>query len=103
MEIDDDDAVGPWTLTAEDHALVMAKNVANRLGFALLLLFHREYGRFPRKPAEIGAKAVERLARQLGVEPKGNDGYDTTGRTWKRHRAEIRKLLGFREATRRRR
>jgi len=99
MELDDDDAVGPWTLTAEDHALVMAKNGANRLGFALLLLFHRAHGRFPRQPVEISARAVKRVARQLGVEPNGNEGYDTTNRTWKRHRAEIRKLLGFREAS----
>jgi Domain of unknown function (DUF4158) len=40
-----------------------------------------------------------RVARQLGVEPAHHGEYDTTGRTWKHHRAEIRTLLGFREAT----
>ena len=99
MGLDNADIVAPWTLTAEDQALVMAKNVANRLGFALLFLFHRAHGRFPKTPTEIGAKAVARVAQQLGVKPSDDDAYDATSRTWKRHRAEIRMLLGFREAT----
>ena len=36
MELDDGDIAEPWTLMAADYALVMAKNGANRLGFALL-------------------------------------------------------------------
>ena len=98
MGLDNED-VAPWTLTAADHALVMAKNVANRLGFALLFLFHRTHGQFPKTPTEIGAKAVERVAQQLCVKPSVDDAYVATSRTWKRHRAEIRMLLGFREAT----
>ena len=98
MGLNDED-VAPWTLTAADHALVMAKNVANRLGFALLFLFHRAHGRFPKTSTEIGAKAVARVAQQLGVKPSDDHEYDATSRTWKRHRAEIRMLLGFREAT----
>ena len=99
MGLDNADIVAPWTLTAEDQALVMAKNIANRLGFALLFLFHRAHGRFPKAPTEIGAKAVAWVAQQLGVKPSDDDAYDATSRTWKRHRAEIRLLLGFREAT----
>ena len=99
MGLDNANIVAPWTLTAEDQALVMAKNIANRLGFALLFLFHRAHGRFPKAPTEIGAKAVAWVAQQLGVKPSDDDAYDATSRTWKRHRAEIRLLLGFREAT----
>ena len=99
MELDDGDIADPWTLTAADQALVSAKKSANRLGFALLLLFYRARGQFPKKPAEIEAGSVARVARQLGVEPNDHDGYDRTSRTWKRHRAEIRALAGFREAT----
>ena len=98
MGLVDADIVAPWTLTVEDQALVMAKNVANRLGFALLILFHRSHGRFPKTPTEIDSKAVARVAQQLGVKP-GDGAYDATSRTWKRHRAEIRLLLGFRETT----
>lgn len=96
---DDGNAIEAWMLTPQDHALVMTKNGANRLGFAVLLLFHRTHGRFPRKPIEIGEATIVRVARQLGVESADHDWYDTTSRTWKRHRAEIRAWLGFREAT----
>ena len=65
----------------------------------MLFLFHRAHGRFPKAPTEIGAKAVAWVAQQLGVKPSDDDAYDATSRTWKRHRAEIRLLLGFREAT----
>jgi hypothetical protein len=99
MALDDDGAADPWRLTAEDRAVVNTKSVANRLWFALLLLFHRANGRFPEAPAEIGASAVKRVAQQVGVEANDNDQRNTASRTWKRHRAEIRKLLGFRETT----
>ena len=99
MELDEDDIVNSWTLIAADHVLVMTKNSANRLGFALLLLVYRAHGQFPKKPTEIESGSVARVARQLGVAANSHDGYDTASRTWKRHRAEIRALLGFREAT----
>ena len=42
---------GDWRLTPADHALVGAKSRANRLGFAVMLLFFRERGRFPQARA----------------------------------------------------
>jgi TnpA family transposase len=77
----------------------MTKNSANRLGFAVLLLFYRTHGRFPKNPTEIDEATVARVARQLGTEPDDHGSYDTISRTSKRHRAEIRALVGFREAT----
>ena len=44
---DERDIPEGWTLTPADLTLVMAKGRANRLGFAVLLLFFREHGRFP--------------------------------------------------------
>jgi TnpA family transposase len=67
--------------------------------FALLLLFYRGHGRFPKRPGEIEAAVVENVAQQLSIESHLDERYDTTGRTWKRHRAEIRARFGFREAT----
>jgi TnpA family transposase len=96
---DDGHAAEALMLTPPDQALVVTKNSANRLGFAVLLLFYRTHGRFPKKPADVDEGIVEQVARQLGVELDDHPWYDTTGRTWKRHRAEIRALLGFREAT----
>jgi hypothetical protein len=79
-----------WVLTPADHALVSEKSRANRLMFALLLLFYRGHGRFPKRPGEIEAAVVENVAQQLSIESHLDERYDTTGRTWKRHRAEIR-------------
>ena len=42
-----------WTLTPDDQALVMNKHRANRLGFAILLTFFRDRGRFPRHESEV--------------------------------------------------
>ena len=92
-------AAEAWVLTSADQTLVMTKNGANRLGFAVLLLFYRANGRFPKEPIEIDEETVARVARQLGAELNDHDWCDTTNRTWKRHRAEIRAWLGFREAT----
>ena len=36
-----------WILTPAEHALIMGKNLPNRLGFAVLRLFFRGRGRFP--------------------------------------------------------
>ena len=77
----------------------MAKSRANRLGFALLLLFYRIQGRFPNTSKEIEPSVVDLVARQLGIADTSRDDFDTASRTWKRHRAEIRASFGFREST----
>src|SRR5512135_2913363 len=99
MGFDGGGSVALWMLTPADHVLVSEKSRANRLMFALLLLFYRAHGRFPKRPGEIDAAAVESVAQQLGIESHLDERYDTTSRTWKRHRAEIRARFGFREAT----
>ncbi len=96
---DERDIPEGWTLTPADLTLVMAKGRANRLGFAILLLFYRDHGRFPAASTEIEPQAVDRVARQIGMGATPHDGLDLAARTWKRHRAEIRSLFGYREAT----
>lgn len=88
-----------WHLTPAEYELVMAKRRASRLGFALLLTFFREWGRFPRDEAEVDSQSVHALSQQLGA-PIPNDGEGLlAGRTAERLRAEIREHFGFREAT----
>ncbi len=99
MEVAGTNVADRWILTPEDQVLVLAKSRANRLGFALLLLFYRTQGRFPNTSAEIDPGAADLVARQLGIVLTSYDGFDTATRTWKRHRAEIRALFGFREST----
>jgi hypothetical protein len=99
VNVDDGTGAGPWLLTADDHALVREKSRTNRLAFAVLLLFHRSHGRFPKRPTEIDAATVEHVAQQLSIEANLDLRHPATDRTWKRHRAEIRTRLGYREPT----
>lgn len=88
-----------WLLTRAERELVMTKNRANRLGFAILLTFFRERGRFPRDESEVEAHGLAALSKQLNV-PMSIDGEAfLTGRTAERLRAEIRVRFGFREVT----
>jgi hypothetical protein len=91
MGLNDETREGVPLLTPADYALVMAKNAANRLGFALLLVLHPEHGRFPPSLAKIDYGLRAQVAGQLGQEPTCADRYDPLQRTWKRARAEIRK------------
>ena len=56
-------------------------------------------GRFPKSVREVPKAVVDHLAQQLDMTPAIWREYDWQGRAIKYHRAEIRKLLGFREAT----
>jgi Domain of unknown function (DUF4158) len=89
-----------WCLTPADHVLIAAKSRANRLRFAIMLLFFRERGRFPRSADEIDAETMMALTSALDVSlPTGALVFDGADRTLERQRAEIRLLFGFREAT----
>ena len=88
-----------WALAPTERELVMTKSRANRLGFAILLTFFRERGRFPRDEAEVETQGIAALSKQLDV-PTPIDGEAfLSGRTAERLRAEIRVRFGFREAT----
>jgi TnpA family transposase len=88
-----------WALTPADELIIAAKSRTNRLSFALLLLFFRAHGRFPRTQDDIEADMIVAVARQLGVGPVSAEPPAISGRTIERHRAEIRTLLGFRKVT----
>lgn len=95
----DNSTEDPWALTPAEYALVMTKNRGNRLGFALLLTFFRERGRFPREQAEVAPDGIAALNQQLDLSAPKYDEALLTGRTAERWRAEIRIRFGFREAT----
>ncbi len=79
--------------------LVAGKRGATKLGFALLLRFYTERGRFPRGRGEIPDAAVDYVARQVAVGATEIAFYEWSGRTIEFHRAQIRKALGFREGS----
>nr|WP_242606617.1 Tn3 family transposase [Protofrankia symbiont of Coriaria ruscifolia] len=97
--LDLDELVEHWTLLDDERDLIAGKRGPTRLGFAVLLKFFTQLGRFPRGRSELPDEAVEYVARQVGVEPGDMGFYEWTGRTIKYHRAQIREHLGFRECS----
>jgi TnpA family transposase len=88
-----------WTLLPDERRLVDSKRGPSRLGFAVLLKFFQNEGRFPERPQEVPRAVLEHLAGQVGVPPERWGAYEWSGRTIKYHRAEVRSRLGFRKAT----
>ena len=62
---------GGWHLAPADHALVAAKSRVNRLRFAVMLLFFRDRGRFPRGADILDPEAMARLASASTASPQG--------------------------------
>lgn len=94
-----DELVEHFTLLPDEVALLRNKFGATRLGFALLLKFFVRAGRFPSGRSELGDQVVEFVAGQVGVPASELGFYDWSGRTIKAHRAEVRRVLGFRECS----
>src|SRR5207302_10804031 len=93
-----EDLVEHWTLDVEDRTLLGNKTGATRLGFAALLKFFRQEGRFPQHKNEIPGMVLPFLATQVSVAPEAYLQYAWQGRTIEYHRAQIREALGFRES-----
>ena len=94
-----EELVEHWTLLPDELALLVNKSNHNRLGFALLLKFFQLEARFPYYQHEVPQVVISQVAKQLGVIAEIYLKYDWNGRTIKRHRAQIRNIFGFREAT----
>jgi hypothetical protein len=73
MPDDPGSAEDRWLLSPAEQALVATKDRANRLGFAILLTFFRERGRFPRDETEVAAQGIAALSEQLDA-PTSVDG-----------------------------
>ncbi|HET7735916.1 MAG TPA: DUF4158 domain-containing protein [Nocardioidaceae bacterium] len=62
-----DELVEHWTLLGDERELVAGKRGPTRLGFALLLKFYVQHGRFPRGRSELPDAAVRFVADQVKV------------------------------------
>ncbi|MBA2396328.1 MAG: DUF4158 domain-containing protein [Ktedonobacteraceae bacterium] len=71
----------------------------NLLGFAILLKYFQQEGRFPSQKQDIPSILIVHLAQQLSVVPEKIIPYDWDGRTIKAHLAAIRAFLNVHEAT----
>ncbi len=62
-----EELVEHWTLDVEDRVLLSNKTGATRLGFAVLLKFFQQEGRFPQHKNEVPGIVITFLATQVGV------------------------------------
>ncbi|GAQ50287.1 hypothetical protein a10_00064 [Streptomyces acidiscabies] len=95
--LDLEELVEHWTLPKDEQALASGKRGVTRLGFAVLLKFCTQYGRFPRNRAELPGEAVEFVARQVQVPASVLESYDWTSRTVEYHRAQVREHVAHKE------
>ncbi len=94
-----DELVERWTVLEDDQKLIAGKRGPTRLGFALLLKFFTQYGRFPEGRSELPDEPVEWVARQVKVPASDLGFYEWSSSTTKYHRAQIRRHFGFRECS----
>ncbi|MEZ7124756.1 Tn3 family transposase [Nonomuraea sp. AD125B] len=94
-----DDLVEHWTILDEERDLIAEKRDATRLGFAILLKFYTQHGRFPRGRSELPDDVVEHVAKQVRVPASEFGFYEWSGSTIEYHRHQIRTHLGFRTCT----
>jgi len=92
-EWEPEELIACWTLVDDDWRLVSNKAGATRLGFSLILKYFELEGQFPRHASDVPRAAVEYVAGQVKVDPNEFTGYDWSGRSIERHRAQIRKAL----------
>src|SRR3546814_2713977 len=76
-----------------DIAFVTGKAETARLGLAVQLRFFAGHGFFVPDHASIPSDGVLYLAEQLGLDAKSVNHYDFSGRTARRHCAEILRHL----------
>ncbi len=85
-----DELAEHWSLRPEEKELLGSKHGPSRLGFAVLLKFFQQEGRFPRQRQEIPPAIVKYLARQAGVAQAAWNDFAWQGRTIEYHRADTR-------------
>ncbi|MGJ7043311.1 hypothetical protein J2Y63_006595 [Shinella sp. BE166] len=100
LGISSEDFIGRWSLSFSDTDFVNGKPGPARLGLALQLKFFAAHGFFVQDHAALPADRVLYLAEQLGLEADAVNHYDFSGRTARRHCAEILQHLGFRRLKR---
>nr|WP_234819318.1 DUF4158 domain-containing protein [Sinorhizobium meliloti] len=100
LSISSADLTGRWSLSFSDMDFVNRKPAPARLGLAVQLKFFAAHGFFVQDHASIPADGVSYLAEQLGGEADAVTHYDFSGRTARRHCAEILQHLGFRRLKR---
>ena len=95
-----DDLIDHFTLLPHEYAMIMTARMPHtRLSFAILLKCFLYQGSFPPQRSDVPLTVIEHLAQQLDLPLTTVLQCDLHSRSSEEQRAQIRTLLGFREAT----
>lgn len=89
-----------WSLSFADIDFVNAKPIGSMVGLAAQLKFFVAHGYFATAAAEFSEEAASYLGDQLGVGKADLEEHDFSGRSGRRHCADILRYLGFRRMKR---
>ena len=89
-----------WRLSDAELALLETKPPQTRLGFTAQLIMYRQTGRFVERVDAFPSGIIDQLAALTETAPADLDDYPWSGRTGRRHRADILRFLGVRRSTR---
>ena len=95
-QVSREEIAGEWSLSFGEIDFVNAKPSGARLGVAAQLKYFAATGNFATSAACIPEEAASYLPDQLGVSHSGLADYAFSGRSTRRHCAEILRHLGFR-------
>jgi len=98
-DITDENLAKNWSLKFDEIGLLGSKPARAFLGFAVQLKFFQQYGWFPETHSDVPDNVTGYLAEQLELSTSDVDGYEWSGRSGRRHRAEILKFSGCRRMT----
>jgi TnpA family transposase len=89
-----------FNLSDDELTLARTKNSdQNKLGFAILLKYFQLENHYPKHVKFIDPLMLNTIANQLNIFPSFINNFDWEGRSTQRFRQEIRRFLGYREAT----
>lgn len=100
-ELGDAALAADWSLGYDEIAALESKPGRVQFSFAILAVFYRNRGRFPQTLSEVPPEVIDYVASQMEMDPNSLSDDEWTGRSGRRHRAEILKLYGIRAMTRR--
>ena len=76
-----DELIERWTVLDDERKLIAGKRGPTRLGFAVLLKFFTQHGRFPSGRPELPDEAIGFVARQVKVPASDIGFYEGPGST----------------------
>ena len=88
-----------WSLSSKEYNLAISYSPKNRLSVATQIKYFQIEGKFPSRLFDIPTVPIEYLAQQLNINSATINKYDWKGRSYDRHRQQIRSFLGCRTPT----